>query len=365
MDTNLRFSMLNRDLPAAIDRKGKDPMVAREVQYYQENFSKVETVDDLLNDYRLYTFMMKTMGMEDMSYAKAMVRKALIEGTEDPEALANTLSDTRFKELAETFPFNKDGTIKGKMDWTDDTLDEKIVRYTNVPGEEVEDVDRLADYFQQKMQKDVIFHVQILADPALYKVVASAFDVPSEIIDGPKEERIAWFEENIDLDELKKPSELKDTIAKYRDNVETRAEESTKGIIERYVQVNFEEDEGEQNEGVRMALNFQRTAGDITSAFDILGSPALYQVVRTVLGMSDSMVGTDIDRQAAVINEKFDIEKFQDPEEVDKFIKKFVVLYDGLNGAAGVPTVQLFAANPSAGISEDVLTVVNALKFGG
>ncbi len=196
--------MLNRDLPAAIDRKGKDPMVAREVQYYQENFSKVETVDDLLNDYRLYTFMMKTMGMEDMSYAKAMVRKALIEGTEDPEALANTLSDSRFKELAETFPFNKDGTIKGKMDWTDDTLDEKIVRYTNVPGEEVEDVDRLADYFQQKMQKDVIFHVQILADPALYKVVASAFDVPSEIIDGPKEERIAWFEENIDLDELKK-----------------------------------------------------------------------------------------------------------------------------------------------------------------
>lgn len=129
--------------------------------------------------------------------------------------------------------------------------------------------------------------------------------------------------------------------------------------------MNFEEDEGEQNEGVRMALNFQRTAGDITSAFDILGSPALYQVVRTVLGMSDSMVGTDIDRQAAVINEKFDIEKFQDPEEVDKFIKKFVVLYDGLNGAAGVPTVQLFAANSSAGISEDVLTVVNALKFGG
>ncbi|WP_109314099.1 DUF1217 domain-containing protein [Pseudovibrio ascidiaceicola] len=365
MDTNLRFSMLNRDLPGAKDRTAKDPEIAREIKYYEENFSKVETVDDLLNDYRLYTFMMKTMGLEDMSYAKGMVRKVLTEGTEDPKALANTLSDKRFLDLAEAFPFNKDGSIKGTFDWESEELDQRVVLWTDTPGEKIEDVDRLADYFQRKMQRDVLFTTQLLADPALYEIVTIALEVPEDIINGPKNERIAWFDENIDIDELKSPSELKDTIAKYRDNLETREAEKTKGIVERYIQVSFEEDEGEQNEGVRLALNFQRTGGDITSAYEILGSPALYQVVRTVLGMPDSMVGTDIDNQAAVINEKFDIKKFQEPEELDKFIKKFVVLYDAQNGTGGAPTVQLFAGNPIAGISESALTAVNALKFGG
>ncbi|SFL05817.1 Protein of unknown function [Pseudovibrio ascidiaceicola] len=365
MDTNLRFSMLNRDLPGAKDRTAKDPIIAREVQYYEENFSKVETVDDLLNDYRLYTFVMKTMGLEDMSYAKGMVRKALVEGTEDPKALANTLNDKRFRELAEAFPFNKDGTIKGKFDWDSKALDRRMALWSNTPGQEIDDVDRLAKYYQLKMPRDVLFSTQILADPALYEIITVAFDVPEDIINGPKSERIDWFDENIDIEELKKPAELKDTIAKYRDNLEVREAERTKGIVEQYIQVNFEEEEGEQNDGVRLALNFQRTGGNITSAYEILGSPALYQVVRTVLGMSESMVGTDIDNQAAVINEKFDIKKFQDPEEVEKFVKKFVILYDAQNGTGGAPTVQLFAGNPIAGISESALTAVNALKFGG
>ncbi|EEA94721.1 DUF1217 domain-containing protein [Pseudovibrio sp. JE062] len=365
MDTNLRFSMLNRDLPGAKERTAKDPEIAREIKYYEENFSKVETVDDLLNDYRLYNFMMKTMGLEDMAYAKGMVRKVLVEGTDDSGALANTLKDKRFKELAEAFPFNKDGTIKGKFDWESEGLDPRMVLWSNTPGEEVDDVDRLAEYFTLKMPRDVIFTTQILADPALYEVITVAFDVPEEIINGPKSERIDWFDENIDIEALKKPSELKDTIAKYRDNLEIREADRTKGIVEQYIQVSFEEGEGEQNEGVRLALNFQRTGGNITSAYEILGSPALYQVVRTVLGMSESMVGSDIDNQAAVINEKFDIKKFQDPEEVDKFVKKFVILYDAQNGIGTAPSVQLFASNPGVGIPENVLTAVNALKFGG
>ncbi|MFS8184937.1 DUF1217 domain-containing protein [Pseudovibrio denitrificans] len=365
MDTNLRFSMLNRDLPSAMDRTAKDPILAREIEYYEENFSKVETIDDLLDDYRLYTFMMRTMGLEDMSYAKGMVRKALVEGTEDPDALANTMNDTRFRDLAEAFPFNEDGTIKGKFDWTSETLDEKVVRYTNIPGEEVEDADRLVDYYQRKMQRDILFTVQLLADPALYEVVTVAYDVPDEIINGPKDERIAWFDENIDIDELKKPAELKDTIEKYKDNIEVRNAENTKKIVDQYIRVSFEQNEGAQNEGVRLALNFQRTAGDITDVYEILASPALYQVVRVSLGLPESMVGTDLDYQAKEISKRFDIEKFQDPEEVDKFVKKFVVLYDSQNGAGATPSVQLFANTPGVGIPENVLTAVNALKFGG
>ena len=294
-----------------------------------------------------------------------MVRRVLVEGTEERTALANTLSDNRFRELADIFRFNKDGTKAEKFDWSQELLDDKVVRYTNIPGEEVDDIERLADYFQQKIPRDIVVAAQIILDPALYRVASVAFEVPSEILNGPADERVEWFEENIDIDKLNRPNELQDIADKFIDKVKEQETAIKKLITDKYARVNFETDEGDQNEGVRLALIFQRTAKDISDTYEILGSPPLYKVVRTVLGLPESLVGTDIDNQAALINRKFDIKKFQDPDEVSKFVKKFVALYDVLNNTGAAPTVQLFSGGANTGISGNLLTSFSSLRLGG
>ncbi len=63
----------------------------------------------------------------------------------------------------------------------------------------------------------------------------------------------------------------------------------------------MESDVGTDNEGVRLALYFQRKAPSINSAFDILADKAIFEVVRTALNLPASMSQADIERQADIL----------------------------------------------------------------
>ncbi len=63
-------------------------------QYYKENIGNVKTVDEFLDDYRLYSYAMKAHGLEDMTYAKAFMRKVLESDLNDTRAALPTASRT-------------------------------------------------------------------------------------------------------------------------------------------------------------------------------------------------------------------------------------------------------------------------------
>ena len=79
----------------------------------------------------------------------------------------------------------------------------------------------------------------------------------------------------------------------------TSADATQQGVVDRYVRQSLETDAGEENEGVRLALYFERAAPDVKSAYGLLADPALWQVVKTVFGFPDEMANADIDKQAA------------------------------------------------------------------
>ena len=110
-----------------------------------------------------------------------------------------------------------------------------------------------------------------------------------------------------------------------------------------YMRQTLEENAGLQNEGVRLALYFERKAGDINSFYEILGDQALAMVVRTALGLPDSMAQADIDRQVATMKKRIDIEDFKDPEKIEKMIQRFLI-YTEINNtdATANPILSLF-----------------------
>jgi len=68
-----------------------------------------------------------------------------------------------------------------------------------------------------------------------------------------------------------------------------------------YLQQSLETQQGDANPGVRLALYFQRKAGSITSAYDILADKALAEVFRTTFGLPDALGSTAVDQQAKVV----------------------------------------------------------------
>ena len=105
------FSLVNKDLQATLRRTAQDPIVSRDAAYYRDTIGTVSSVDDFLGNYRLYSYAMKAYGLEDMTYAKAFMKKVLESDLTDKNSFANQLQDSRYKDFAAAFNFGTDGKI--------------------------------------------------------------------------------------------------------------------------------------------------------------------------------------------------------------------------------------------------------------
>lgn len=250
------YSQISRDMPTSLARVAERPDVARETEYYLSKIGSIKSIDEFMADSRVYNYALKAHGLEDMAYAKALIRKVITEGNTDKDAFANKLVDSRYSALVESLNF------------------------------------------------------EALGDAA------------------------------------------------------TSVEKAQKGVVDRYQRQTLEQDAGEENPGVRLALYFERLAPTIKSGMEILADDALSQVVRTALQMPTEFIGGDLDRQADYINEMINVEDFQDPAKVAKFLERFTALWEVENAQDNYDPAVLFAPS-SNGISADLLISINSLKLGG
>ncbi len=259
LSTIASYNFIANDIPAAIERVSSQPLVARETEYYQANIGNVKSIDDFMDDRRLFNYAMKAHGLEDFSFAQAFMRKVLEGGIDAEDAFANSLADQRYREFAETFNF---------------------VRY---------------------------------------------------------------------------------------DSATTSFDRTQQGTVDKYLRQTLEEEAGNENQGVRLALYFERKVDSISNAYNLLADPALLRVTQTALGLPQSSSSLDIDKQAEIIASRLDIEDLKDPEKLDKFLTRFTALWEIDNpssGSAVAPNI-LIGGGPTIGLDAGILSNLQNLKLGG
>lgn len=138
------------------------------------------------------------------------------------------------------------------------------------------------------------------------------------------------------------------------------------GTVDKYHRLSLEEEAGQDNTGVRLALYFQRAAPELDSAYGILADTALYEVVRTALGIPAEIAASDIDKQADMLNDRLDIEDFKDPEKLNLFMQRFTALWELDNPSGGSASSSLLLGSSTGfGISPELMLSINNLKLGG
>ena len=259
LTTTASYRLLASDMAKTLDRTASSPSVQRDSAYYLDHIGDIKSIEDFIGHDRVFAFAMKSFGLDDMIYAKALMRKALEGGIDDKESFANKLSDTRYRDFVETFNFKR------------------------------------------------------------YGETATVFD------------------------------------------------RTRQGTVDRFVRQTLEETAGAQNQGVRLALYFQRKASGITSAYDILSDPALLKVAQTALNIPAETGSQDIDRQAALIKAKLDVADLKDPAKLEAFLTRFTSLWELQNptAASASPATILIGKPLEAGIGADLLLSLQNLKLGG
>lgn len=148
----------------------------------------------------------------------------------------------------------------------------------------------------------------------------------------------------------------------------TSFDKTQQGTVDKYLRQTLEEDAGAEDEGVRLALYFQRKAEGITSVYQLLADPALLKVTQTVLGLSEATGAIDIDKQAAMISARLDVADLKDPAKLDKFLNRFTGLWEAQKApefAANSSATMLIGGGAQFGISSNILASLQNLRLGG
>ena len=254
--TPVGYKLIASDITAALKRTSEQPQVERESEYFLSTIRDIKSIDEFLKNDRVFKYAMKAFGLQEMDYAKAFMRKVLTEGIDSSSTFANKLTDTRYREFAETFNFARHGET--------------------------------ATIFERARQ----------------------------------------------------------------------------GTVDRYVRQTMELDAGQSNEGVRLALYFQRKAEGVETPFHLMADRALLKVTQIALGIPEAASTMDIDRQADLIADKLDVADLKEPEKLDKFIQRFTVMWEMENSSANVasnPIVQLVQGSSSL-IGQDLLTQIQSVR---
>ncbi|MFV2033563.1 MAG: DUF1217 domain-containing protein [Halocynthiibacter sp.] len=99
------WAFLGRTLESQQEAHDKSPVLQREVAYFEKNIGNIKTAEDLVADRTMLKVALGAFGLGEDIGNTYFLRKVLEDGTIDPGALANRLSDKRYLEFSKAFGF--------------------------------------------------------------------------------------------------------------------------------------------------------------------------------------------------------------------------------------------------------------------
>lgn len=193
----------------------KAPDVATQTKYFEDNIGKVKSVDEFMKDTRLFDYAMTAFGLEDLTYAKGMIKKVLEQGVSSTGSLAYTLNNSSIKAFATAFDF----AAKGAETTSSSTLVDNVKsRYAEQAletdqGEQNPGVE-LALYFQRKAP-DITNVYGILADSKILSVVQTALGISSLTTAQSIDSQASMLKSKVDLADFQDPKKLQQFISRF------------------------------------------------------------------------------------------------------------------------------------------------------
>nr|WP_245396531.1 DUF1217 domain-containing protein [Jiella sonneratiae] len=317
--------------------------VVQDSQAFKSAMDSVSTIDEFLADSTTFTYAMKAIGFNPDTQDADTIRKVLTSDLSDPDSFANKLGIDAYKTLAAAFDVDAYGNMTLATDANGEsslvnTYFSKVLGSSNT-----ELVDAAKEILAYNVAVPEIATMDdLLSNSDLVDFALKAFDLDGEKLSTADIRAIL-------TSDLSDPDSV---AAKYDDDryLEFAAAFNfdTDGTIERdvtkvqtvsdmlstqdlYLRQRMEEEAGDENNGVRLALYFKRTAADITNVYQFLADDALLEFVKTTLGLPDEFSSSDIDVQARNLTKKIDVDQLSDSKYVERMINRFLAMYDIAN----------------------------------
>lgn len=236
LNSQLALTLIDSTRERQLESLRAEPQHARAAEQFRERIADISSPKEFVQDFEVYSFVMRAFDLEDQIFGKGMIRKILESDPTDSSSLVNRLSDSRFGELHAALGFT---TASGPQ--------------------------------------------------------------------SPDFSNATWQE----------------------------------GIVDLYYDRAFANGYADQNETVGTVLAFREEAAELNSWYDVLKNKELTGFFQTALNLPKQMSGLEVEKQAEILADKYDLSKLSDPEERERLINRYMAISEALNP-------QGFSANSAA-----------------
>lgn len=306
ISTYLLYRTYAADLPKTLSRISAQSDVSNAAKYYQANIGKVKTVDEFLNNSRLFTYAMTAYGLSDMAYAKAFMRKVLTSDLTDAKSFVNKLTDTRFADFAKAFQFSTDGKLATQPTVAQNSTEENdtIGLYTQRQVNKGITASTEATYYQSAIG-NVTSVDQLMSNSRLLNFAITAFGLDSANVSSATIKAVL-------TSDLSDPNSVANTLSTSNPNFKLlasafnfAADGSVNGTAQSSSNVVAAISQYFNATGTNAApavatyktQYYQTALSGVTSVDDLLSNPILYNVAMTAFGLNPTTESQTLIRQ--------------------------------------------------------------------
>ncbi len=360
--------------------------------HYKTVVGKIKTISDFFapNDTKnqdlptIQDMALRAYGIEKGEVTRDQLRKILESDPYDSKSYVNSLKDDRFVELAKAYNFDSKGNLRSSVEALPQaSINSFISAYSKAKTfgltgqmreKAVKDAKDAATDFSKSIA-GVKTVDELLADKKLTDFILVANNIDPKTVDKAtlKKAFAADPEDAKGFLNTQAGQQFKAMVSVFNFDVKgnlTNAKiEASQNKGARlatdslYLHQTLETQQGASNDGVRLALYFQRKAPQINSVYDIMSDPALYNVIKTTFSLPASISNMDVTRQAKYLEKLVPIKDMHDAAKVNTLLKRFSAVYDAANSAnTASPASAILNRGSGIGMSGDLMLSIAQLR---
>jgi hypothetical protein len=192
-----------------------EPAVKTASAYYAANIGKVASISDFVGNYRLLSYALDAYGLGDQINSKALITQVLRGGVANPNSLANTLNDSRWRAFAKAFNFAGAGAASISTSSAIQTTTNNYIEQQLESDQGGQDPGvQLALYFQ-RAAPTVTNAYGVLADKNLLEVVQTIFGISPHSSASNIDQQAAQISKVLPLSKLQDPKQLQQLVERF------------------------------------------------------------------------------------------------------------------------------------------------------
>jgi hypothetical protein len=357
------WAVLQKETPGNFPAFMNDPVLKREITYFEQNAPKATTAKALLANPRLQDFALTAFGLSAQEGMNGLMQKVLNSAPHSTSSFAAQLVSPQYQAIASAF--NYGGTVTPAVAATASSAQVTLgdvrtgsefasfsgtfagIKLGSVDLTHVSTYQGLASTLQAAFRRADGNRTDI-------SVTASGLDlVFSDAKGRGTAKAFAWTADALNTGSgltASGPQNLvAGSLAKPAQGGPAVGDPTfIQAVVQAYTEAQFQVMVGNSSNTLRQAVYAQQQMPKVTSWNQVIADRNLATVVQTVLGLPDSFGALDITQQNQVLNARMSLSTLQNPAKLGKMLNQFVAISQAQSQSASLTSGAQSASGANA-----------------